>query len=78
MIFICFTYLLISVLKLSAVMLAQQGVRKVLDVKFHPEGLPQLVSCSNEVSTIYDSWCNFESRFSSREGEPREGTWKLA
>ncbi len=29
--------------------MAQQGVRKVLDVKFHPEGLPQLVSCSNEV-----------------------------
>uniref|UniRef100_A0ACD5ZVD0 Uncharacterized protein n=1 Tax=Avena sativa TaxID=4498 RepID=A0ACD5ZVD0_AVESA len=26
----------------------RQGVRKVLDVKFHPEGLPQLVSCSNE------------------------------
>uniref|UniRef100_A0A0E0IEZ9 Uncharacterized protein n=1 Tax=Oryza nivara TaxID=4536 RepID=A0A0E0IEZ9_ORYNI len=26
----------------------KQGVRKVLDVKFHPEGLPQLVSCSNE------------------------------
>ncbi|KAL6644476.1 hypothetical protein ACP70R_016084 [Stipagrostis hirtigluma subsp. patula] len=26
----------------------RQGVRKVLDVKFHPEGLPQLVSSSNE------------------------------
>ncbi|CAD6264864.1 unnamed protein product [Miscanthus lutarioriparius] len=26
----------------------RQGIRKVLDVKFHPEGLPQLVSCSNE------------------------------
>jgi hypothetical protein len=34
--------------------MAQQGVRKVLDVKFHPEGLPQLVSCSNEVSSFYD------------------------
>ncbi|CAD6245886.1 unnamed protein product [Miscanthus lutarioriparius] len=26
----------------------RQGIRKVLDVKFHPEGLPQLVSSSNE------------------------------
>jgi hypothetical protein len=42
--------------------LAQQGVRKVLDVKFHPEGLPQLVSSSNEVSAIYDSFCILYSR----------------
>jgi hypothetical protein len=33
--------------------MAQQGVRKVLDIKFHPEGLPQLVSCSNEVSSFF-------------------------
>jgi hypothetical protein len=42
--------------------LAQQGVHKVLDVKFHPEGLPQLVSSSNEVSAIYDSFCILYSR----------------
>ncbi|TVU04930.1 hypothetical protein EJB05_48074, partial [Eragrostis curvula] len=30
----------------------RQGVRKILDVKFHPEGLPQLVSSSNEIQAI--------------------------
>ena len=49
-------------------MLAQQGVRKVLDVKFHPEGLPQLVSCSNEVSTFHDYWCILYLIFSNSEG----------
>ena len=44
------------------VALPQQGIRKVLDVKFHPEGLPQLVSSSNEVSAIYDSCFIYYSR----------------
>jgi hypothetical protein len=47
------------------VALPQQGIRKVLDVKFHPEGLPQLVSSSNEVSAIYDSCFIYYSRIPS-------------
>lgn len=40
---------------------SQQSVQKVLDVRFHPEGLAQLVCSSNEVNSFVVSMRSYSS-----------------